>query len=98
MISLRAGNKNEIYGNFMFQGGKSGAGGIKFFEKDHKIYNNYIDNTSEYPILFGYGDAYTASNFSHAQVFRAIVVNNTVVNLIGETCKYPYLYRNSYTK
>jgi len=80
MLSSRAGNKNSIHGNFMLQGNKSGAGGIKFYEKDHKIYNNYIEGASEYPILFGAGDSYTSSNFSHAQVFRATVVNNTIVN------------------
>ncbi|WP_282942693.1 chondroitinase-B domain-containing protein [Paenibacillus sp. RC67] len=80
MLSSRAGNKNSIYGNFMLQGNKSGAGGIKFYEKDHKVYNNYIDGASEYPILFGGGDAYTDSSFGHAQVFRATVVNNTIVN------------------
>ncbi|MBE1442950.1 chondroitinase-B domain-containing protein [Paenibacillus sp. OAS669] len=80
MLSSRAGNKNSIYGNFMLQGGKSGAGGIKIYEKDHKVYNNYIDGASEYPILIGGGDAYTDSGFAHAQVFRAMVVNNTIVN------------------
>lgn len=80
MLSSRAGNKNSIYGNFMLQGNKSGAGGIKIYEKDHKVYNNYIDGASEYPILLGGGDAYTDSSFAHAQVFRATVVNNTIVN------------------
>jgi poly(beta-D-mannuronate) lyase len=81
MISLRAGNKTVVSNNILLQGGKSGAGGIKIYEKDHTIYNNYIDNASEYPILIGRGDPYTSSSFAHAQVFRAKIVNNTVVNL-----------------
>jgi hypothetical protein len=81
MFSLRAGNKSTINGNFMLQGGQGGAGGIKIYEKDHKVYNNYIDNASEYPILIGAGDCYNCGHFSHAQVFRAQVVHNTVVNL-----------------
>lgn len=81
MFSLRAGNNSMVYGNFMFQGGKSGAGGIKIYEKDHAVFNNYIDNASEYPILVGAGDAYNGGSFAHAQVFRAKILNNTVVNL-----------------
>ncbi len=80
MISLRAGNRTVVHNNIMLQGGKSGAGGIKIYEKDHTLFNNYIDNASEYPILVGRGTSYT-SGFSHAQVFRARIVNNTVVNL-----------------
>jgi poly(beta-D-mannuronate) lyase len=81
MFSLRAGNASMVYGNFMFQGGKSGAGGIKIYEKDHAVFNNYIDNASEYPILVGAGDKYNGGSFAHAQVFRAKILNNTVVNL-----------------
>ncbi|MGG1555863.1 chondroitinase-B domain-containing protein [Paenibacillus ferrarius] len=81
MLSSRSGNKNSIYGNFMLQGNKSGAGGIKMYEKDHKVYNNYIENASEYPILIGAGDNYTSSSFAHAQVYRAMVVNNTLVGV-----------------
>jgi poly(beta-D-mannuronate) lyase len=80
MFSLRAGNNSSIYGNFFFQAAKSGAGGIKLYEKNHTVYNNYIDNASEYSILIGAGDAYTSSSFSHAQVFGARIVHNTVVN------------------
>jgi len=78
-ISLRAGNNSAIYGNIMLQGGKSGSGGIKLFDKNHVIYNNYIDNVDQYPILVGSGDPYSPnSGFTHAQVFDAIVVNNTL--------------------
>lgn len=82
ILSSRAGNKSSIYGNFILQGGKSGAGGIKIYEMDHKVYNNYIENCAEYPILVGGGDAYDGSTgtFDHAQVKRASMVNNTIVN------------------
>jgi len=80
-ISLRAGNNSAIYGNIMLQGDKSGSGGIKLFEKNHVIYNNYIENVDQYPILVGSGDPYSPnSGFTHAQVFDAIVVNNTLAS------------------
>ncbi|HZP58819.1 MAG TPA: chondroitinase-B domain-containing protein, partial [Opitutaceae bacterium] len=81
MFSLRAGNGSSIYGNFMLQGRKSGTGGIKIYEKNHTIFNNYIDSADQYPILIGAGDSYSGGHFSHAQVFDALIVHNTVVNL-----------------
>ncbi|HET9570272.1 MAG TPA: chondroitinase-B domain-containing protein [Bacteroidales bacterium] len=81
MISSRSGNKNTIHGNFMLQGKKPGAGGIKLYEMDHSIYNNYIENCAEYPILVGGGDPYyETTTFDHAQVVRAKILNNTIVN------------------
>ncbi len=79
LVSLRAGNSSAIHGNFFLQGGKAGAGGIKIYERDHRIFNNYIDNASEYPILVGGGDAYDGGGFAHAQVLRATIVHNTIV-------------------
>ena len=70
----RAGNKNEFIGNFMLQGNKSGTAGVRVYEMDHVIANNYIDNARTYPILLGSGDCYTCS-FSHAQTQRARVVD-----------------------
>jgi poly(beta-D-mannuronate) lyase len=83
-FSLRAGNNNSLYGNFVLAGNKSGSGGVKLYEKNHIIYNNYFQDTNQYPILIGAGDPYTASNFSHAQVFNAMIVFNTVVSANNE--------------
>jgi poly(beta-D-mannuronate) lyase len=82
-IVNRAGNKAQIYGNFILQGGKSGSVGIRFYEKDHTIYDNYIENTSDYAVIFGGGDAYGGGSFAHAQVFRARFVHNTMVAING---------------
>jgi poly(beta-D-mannuronate) lyase len=79
-ISLRAGNDSAVYGNFMLQGTKSGAAGIKLYEKDHRVFDNYIEGGTDYPLLVGGGDAYDGPGFDHAQVFRCALVNNTVVN------------------
>ena len=54
-LSLRAGNRSSVYSNFMLQGGKSGAGGIKLYEmelesvrdNDCKIDNAEFDRREE---------------------------------------------------
>jgi poly(beta-D-mannuronate) lyase len=73
----RAGNKNEIYGNFSLQGGK--GHGIRIHEMDHVVYNNYIELTSDYPLNIASGHSYSDSSFTHAQVKRAKVAHNTIV-------------------
>jgi poly(beta-D-mannuronate) lyase len=80
MICCRAGNKNTVQGNFIFGAGVSGCGGIRIYEKDHVVSDNYVE-VDGYPLIVGGGDSYTGS-FTHAQVFRAKVVHNT---LIGKT-------------
>jgi poly(beta-D-mannuronate) lyase len=77
-LSSRAGNNNAFYGNFVLKGGKSG--GIKLNERNHKVYNNYIENTADYPIMLEGGNPYDQPGFVHAQVVNAIIVNNTIVN------------------
>jgi poly(beta-D-mannuronate) lyase len=77
----RAGNANQIYGNFVFGGGKGGSHGVRLHEMDHTVYNNYIENTGDYPINIASGHSYSDSSFTHAQVKRARVVHNTVVGI-----------------
>jgi hypothetical protein len=63
-LTLRAGRKNQIHGNFFF-----GGGGIRAYEDDHKIWNNYIET----------GTALQANGTGggHAPLRRAIIVHNT---------------------
>ena len=63
-LTLRAGRKSEIYGNFFF-----GGGGIRAYEDDHKIWNNYIETGTA---LRADGDG-----GGHAPLRRAIIVHNT---------------------
>jgi hypothetical protein len=63
-LTLRAGRKNEIYGNFFF-----GGGGIRAYEDDHKIWNNYIET--------GTALAANGNGGGHAPLRRAIIVHNT---------------------
>lgn len=90
VLSARSGNKNSFYGNFILAGGKSGSAGVKLNEKDHVVYNNYIENVDQYPIMLENGDPYSSPSFQHAQVVNAHIAYNTVVNpsrevLIGHT-------------
>lgn len=79
VFSLRAGNHSSIYGNFFLCGGT--GGGVKMSERDHRIFNNYIENGdgSNYPIMSESGDLYNVG-FAHAEVMRAQIVHNTIVN------------------
>jgi len=75
-ISLRAGRHNIIYGNYVF--GTGNQGGIRMYEDDHKIYNNYIATGSA--LIANRADAI------HAAVKNAQIVHNTFlgsVNLTG---------------
>src|SRR6185436_18960260 len=66
-ISLRAGRHNIIYGNWVF--GTGNQGGIRMYEDDHKIYNNYIATGSA--LIANRADAI------HAAVKNAQIVHNT---------------------
>jgi poly(beta-D-mannuronate) lyase len=77
MIVLRAGNRNQVYGNVILGEGKAGSGGVRVHEEDHVIYNNYAE-TEDPPLIVGNGTP-RGPGFSHAQVFRATIVNNTFI-------------------
>jgi len=75
----RSGNKNHIYGNFMLQNNRNGSSGIRIHEMDHQVFNNYIENANGTAISVGDGDPYNQDGFSHAQVVRGKIFNNTFV-------------------
>jgi hypothetical protein len=74
-ISLRAGRHNTIYGNYVF--GTGNQGGIRMYEDDHKIFNNYIAT----------GQALIANRVDaiHAEVKRALITNNTFLGSVALT-------------
>jgi len=74
-ISLRAGRGNRIYGNYILGEGKAGTGGIRLFEDDHVIYNNYVDS-EDIPLAMTNGDP---PGGGHAAIERVTVVFNTFV-------------------
>jgi hypothetical protein len=85
-ITLRHGNRNLVYGNFMLGGGSSSARGIRVCGQDHKIWNNYIQDIAASPSILlegGDSDVMNQAGTAHYRVYRALVVNNSVVNSAG---------------
>src|SRR5262249_10692931 len=76
-IVSRSGNQSQIIGNFI----RGGGTGIRIHEKDHTVYNNYVENQSDFPFNITAGSFYDQPGFSHAQVVRARVVHNTFVQI-----------------
>jgi hypothetical protein len=68
-VTLRAGRKNQIYGNFIF------GIGIRMYEDDHKIFNNYVQAGTT---VNGNG-----GGAGHAVVRRALIVHNTFVGNVS---------------
>jgi nitrogen regulatory protein PII len=74
-ISLRAGRHNTVYGNYVF--GTGNQGGIRMYEDDHKIFNNYI--ATGQALIANRADAI------HAAVKNAVIVNNTFLGSVALT-------------
>ncbi|MFA7420140.1 MAG: chondroitinase-B domain-containing protein [Melioribacteraceae bacterium] len=82
-LTLRHGNRCTVEGNYFFCGRKTDSGGIRIIGEDHKVINNYIEDS--------YGTSYKAGITlmngvpnsplnRYFQVKRAVVAFNTVVN------------------
>lgn len=86
VVSSRHGNGNSFYGNFFLgDGSKSGLGGIRIYGQDHKVYNNYFEGLTgsgyDATIAVDGGDVDTSGALNaHWRVYRAEIVNNTLVN------------------
>lgn len=91
-ITARHGHGNSYYGNYIIGDGvKEKVGGFRIYGNDHKIYNNYmqgltgdainIDNGSYDGGSDGYSTNPTPDDLkAHWKVYRAEIVNNTIVN------------------
>jgi hypothetical protein len=87
-ITLRHGNRTQVYGNFILADGLAAARGIRVCGSQHKIYNNYIEGiTASAAINLEGGDSDGGPGdipgTAHFRVYNASVVNNTVVNSRG---------------
>ncbi|GGN26195.1 lyase [Lentzea pudingi] len=74
-IVLRHGNRTTVEGNVLF------GSGIRFHGNDHKVFNNYVQNTADRAIVFGKGsetDSGPAST-SHDRPDRVTVAFNTLI-------------------
>lgn len=87
-LSLRHGNRSQVYGNFFFGGGRAGTGGVRVYGQDHKIYNNHFEGLTgsgyDAALQLDGGDVDTSGALSsHWRVYRATVVHNTFVNNVS---------------
>ena len=85
-ITLRHGNRTLVYGNYMLADGLAAARGMRILGADHKIFNNYIENINASPgILLRDGSAAATDEpgTEFYRVYRALVINNTLVGGSG---------------
>ncbi len=82
-LTLRHGNRCQVYGNYFFGAFKANTGGVRIIGEDHKVYNNYFTQLSG----SGYSSALTMVNGvenspanRYFQVKNAIVAFNTFVD------------------
>lgn len=86
-LTLRHGNSCEVYNNFLFGGTSKDCGGIRIIGKDHKVYNNYLQDIrgDEYRAAISIVNGMPDSPLNeYLRVINALVVNNTLVN-----CAHP---------
>jgi hypothetical protein len=67
-VTLRAGKRSSVYGNHNF------GSGIRIYDDDQKVYNNYVEGSPGPAIIVGSGQPP-----GNAQVRRAFIVHNTLI-------------------
>lgn len=74
-IVLRHGHRTTVEGNLLFNSG------IRFHGNDHKIYNNYVENTRDRAMVFGSGSEADSGPTSklHDRPDRVTVAFNTLI-------------------
>ncbi|MGW4215129.1 polysaccharide lyase 6 family protein [Lentzea sp. NPDC004789] len=74
-IVLRHGNRTTVEGNLLF------GSGIRFHGNDHKVFNNYVENTGDRAIVFGRGSEADSGPTSklHDRPDRVAVTFNTLI-------------------
>jgi poly(beta-D-mannuronate) lyase len=71
-VDIRAGRHDHIYGNYIL-----GGNGIRLYEDDHRIYNNYVSS--------GRSLQAGPANAGHAAVKNATIVFNTFLGSVSLT-------------
>jgi poly(beta-D-mannuronate) lyase len=87
-LTLRHGNRCTVEGNFFIQENEPNSGGIRIIGEDHKVFNNYLQNTggSSLKTAITIMDGIPNSPLNgYWQVKRAVVCFNTIVN-----CRYSF--------
>jgi poly(beta-D-mannuronate) lyase len=80
-FTLRHGNRNQIYGNFILGEHVGGSSGIRVCGEDHQIFNNYIQDIAGTGIFLESGDSNVRNEAgrAHYRVYNTKVVFNTIV-------------------
>jgi hypothetical protein len=81
-LTLRHGNRDQIYGNFILGEHVAGSGGIRVCGEDHLIFDNYVQDIDGTGIFLegGDSDVRNEAGTAHYRVHNAKVVFNTIVN------------------
>jgi poly(beta-D-mannuronate) lyase len=80
-FTLRHGNRNLVYGNHILGMGRERAGGIRVYGADHRIFDNYVAGVRPGILLdAGSRPETDQPGTAHYRVYRAEVVNNTLVD------------------
>jgi hypothetical protein len=74
-IVLRHGNRTTVEGNLLL------GSGVRFHGNDHKVFNNYVENTGDRAIVFGKGSETDSgpTSTSHDRPDRVTVAFNTLI-------------------
>ncbi|GAA3659086.1 polysaccharide lyase 6 family protein [Lentzea roselyniae] len=74
-IVLRHGHRSTVEGNLLF------GSGVRFHGNDHKVFNNYVENTGDRAIVFGKGSETDSGPTSklHDRPDRVTVAFNTLI-------------------
>ncbi|MET9627798.1 polysaccharide lyase 6 family protein [Lentzea sp. NPDC006480] len=74
-LVLRHGNRSTVEGNLLF------GSGIRFHGNDHKVFNNYVENSGDRAIVFGKGSETDSGPTSkeHDRPDRVTVAFNTLI-------------------
>jgi hypothetical protein len=92
-ITLRHGNRTQVYGNYILADGHGGSRGMRVYGADHRIYNNYVAAASTGIIIDAGGATATDEpGAEHYRVYRAWVYNNIVIGKdiqVGGSKAYP---------
>ena len=67
-VTLRAGKRSSVHGNHNF------GSGIRIYDDDQKVFNNYVEGSPGPAIIVGSGQPP-----GNAQVRRALIVHNTLI-------------------
>lgn len=81
-VTARHGDRDSIYGNFFLGDGvKANMDGIRIYDSDHKIYNNFFKGLTGTAIILDGGDVDgTGQLTDHWRVYRAEASFNTIVD------------------